>query len=68
MLLSKCDLLPYVPFNADLAVSNAKSIHPEIEVVRLSATTGEGFGAWMSWLFARQKARAAAPRPALAAS
>ncbi len=67
MLLSKCDLLPYVPFNADLAVSNAKSIHPEIEVVRLSALTGDGFEAWMTWLLARQKVRAAAPRAALSA-
>jgi len=56
MLLSKCDLLPYVPFDADLAVRNAKSIHPEIEVARLSALTGEGFSAWMKWLLERQKA------------
>ena len=55
MLLSKCDLLPYVPFDPDLAIRNAKSIHPEIEVVRLSAMTGEGFGAWMDWLRARTK-------------
>jgi len=62
MLMSKCDLLPYVPFDAELAERNAKSIHPEIEVVRLSSTSGEGFDEWMRWLMAKQKARAEAPR------
>uniref|UniRef100_Q01R75 Hydrogenase accessory protein HypB n=1 Tax=Solibacter usitatus (strain Ellin6076) TaxID=234267 RepID=Q01R75_SOLUE len=53
MLMSKCDLLPYVPFDPELAARNARTIHPEIEVVRLSASSGEGFGEWMQWLHRR---------------
>ncbi len=55
MLLSKCDLLPYVPFDPELAIRNARTIHPEIDVVRVSAINGEGFDEWMEWLLARRK-------------
>jgi hydrogenase nickel incorporation protein HypB len=55
MLLSKCDLLPYVPFDPELAIRNAQTIHPEIDVVRVSALTGEGIGEWLEWLLARRK-------------
>jgi hydrogenase nickel incorporation protein HypB len=50
MILSKIDLLPYVPFNADLACECARSVHPEIEIIEASAITGDGFSQWMDWL------------------
>jgi hydrogenase nickel incorporation protein HypB len=50
MILSKIDLLPFVPFNAEMACDCARSVHPGIEIIRTSATTGEGFGQWMDWL------------------
>ncbi len=56
MILNKIDLLPYVPFNADAAVENARRVHPEIEIVRVSCTTGEGLDLWVNWLEKRRRA------------
>ena len=55
MILSKIDLLPYVPFRADLARENANRIHPGIEIVEVSCTTGAGLDVWQSWLQNRAK-------------
>jgi hydrogenase nickel incorporation protein HypB len=66
MLMSKCDLLPYVPFDPDLAVRNAQSVHPDIDVVRVSATTGAGFEAWLDWLVERRAACVAECRASIA--
>jgi hydrogenase nickel incorporation protein HypB len=53
MLLNKIDLLPYVPFNAELARENARSIHPGMEIIATSSTTGAGFDRWVNWLTER---------------
>jgi hydrogenase nickel incorporation protein HypB len=55
MLLTKMDLLPYVPFNADLARENARRVHPGIEIIDVSSVTGEGLERWMEWLRMRQE-------------
>ena len=52
MLLSKCDLLPYLDFDADLAVANARRINPHIGVIRVSATSGAGITEWLEWITA----------------
>jgi len=58
MILTKIDLLPYLPFKADVARENARRVHPQMEILEVSSTTGEGLDAWMRWLTARrQKAR-----------
>lgn len=54
MLLTKNDLLPYVPFNADVARENARRVHPQMEIIDVSSTTGEGLDRWMEWLRKRQ--------------
>jgi hydrogenase nickel incorporation protein HypB len=56
MILNKIDLLPYVPFNAGAAVQNARRIHPGIEVVEVSCTTGAGIDLWMNWIGKRRDA------------
>jgi len=61
-VLTKVDLLPYVPFDAEVAEANARRIHPEIEIVRATTTAEGGLDAWMAWL----KARIAAARDAAA--
>ena len=61
MLLTKVDLLPYVPFNAELARENARRVNPQIEIIDVSSTTGEGLDRWMEWLQQRQLKKAAAP-------
>jgi hydrogenase nickel incorporation protein HypB len=55
MILSKMDLAPYVPFDVEAAIANARSIHPEIEIFKVSAITGEGFSSWMDWLANRMR-------------
>jgi len=55
MVLTKIDLLPYVPFKAELARENARRVHPGMEILEVSSTTGEGLDAWMQWLEARQR-------------
>jgi hydrogenase nickel incorporation protein HypB len=49
MILSKVDLLPYVPFSAELAKSNARSVHPGIQIIE-TASKGDGLDEWMQWL------------------
>jgi hydrogenase nickel incorporation protein HypB len=53
MVLNKIDLLPYVPFDADLACENARRVHPDITVFRTSCTTGAGLDEWRDWLNSR---------------
>ena len=53
MILNKIDLLPYVPFDRNLAIGNARQIHPEIEVIETSCTTGAGLPEWLAWLAGR---------------
>ena len=50
MVLTKIDLLPYVPFRLDDAIANARSIQPDIEIMQVSNTTGEGLEKWMEWV------------------
>lgn len=50
MIITKIDLLPYVPFDADKAEENARRVNPNIRVLRLSCTTGEGMDRWFKWL------------------
>jgi hydrogenase nickel incorporation protein HypB len=54
MALSKIDLLPYVPFDAAVARENARRVQPEIEIIDISCTTGEGLNQWLAWLEAHK--------------
>jgi hydrogenase nickel incorporation protein HypB len=56
MIMTKMDLLPYVPFNQEAAVQNAQRVHPEIEIVKVSCITGEGLDLWMNWIEKRRQA------------
>lgn len=55
MLLNKTDLLPYVRFDVERCIAYAREINPEIEVITLSALTGEGMKDWYDWLRNRMK-------------
>ena len=56
LVLTKTDLLPYVPFDMEEARRNARMVHPEIELLEVSSLTGEGMDAWQAWLAARMDA------------
>lgn len=50
MLLTKTDLLPHVEFHPQLALENARKVHPEIAYIAVSSRTREGFPEWLNWL------------------
>jgi hydrogenase nickel incorporation protein HypB len=54
MILNKTDLLPYVPFEVEKAVENARRVHPNMDVIRTSCLTGEGLMEWWQWLVDRK--------------
>lgn len=55
LVLNKVDLLPYVPFDISLAEDNARKVHPDMEVVRVSCTTRSGLDEWLGWLDKRKQ-------------
>lgn len=61
MVLNKIDLLPYVPFDMEAARRNARSIHPEIDIIETSCTTGNGLEAWRRWIGERMRSAALKP-------
>ena len=50
MLMNKCDLLPYLSFKVDAAIDFARRVNPAIEVIEVSATTGQGMDDWLAWI------------------
>ncbi len=59
LVLNKVDLLPYVPFDIVAAEENARRIHPGMDIVRVSCTSGDGIQQWLAWLERRQPQLAA---------
>lgn len=55
MLLNKCDLLPYLNFDVERAIKNARLVNPHIEIIHTSATTGEGITEWLNWIAQKHK-------------
>ena len=54
MLISKTDLLPYLDFNVDQAIDYAKRVNPNLEIILLSAKSGEGMEAWINWISSKR--------------
>ena len=53
MILNKTDLLPYLDFDVDKCIEFARQVNPDIEVLQLSAKSGEGMDAWYAWIRSR---------------
>jgi hydrogenase nickel incorporation protein HypB len=49
-LLNKTDLLPYLDFDLEKAVTYIHQVHPDMPVFRMSARTGDGLEPWIDWL------------------
>lgn len=50
VLLNKVDLLPYVDFDVSTFYDYVRKIRPRLDVVPMSATTGDGLPEWYAWL------------------
>ncbi len=50
LVVSKTDLLPYVPFSMDRVIEDAKAIQGELKVFEICSLTGKGVAAWCEWL------------------
>jgi hydrogenase nickel incorporation protein HypB len=72
MILNKVDLLPHLSFDVERCVAFARKVNPAIELIKLSATSGEGLEDWYNWIDARRqdalKSRVAALEAQLAAA
>ena len=50
LIISKIDALPYFNFSLEACKKRAKQLNPAIQIFPVSAKTGEGMDAWISWL------------------
>jgi len=50
VVLNKIDLLPYVSFDLPRARENAKRVHPGVDILEVSCTTGQGIEEWLRWV------------------
>lgn len=64
MLVSKADLLPYVPFSVEAVTLDAREVNPNIEVQTISTLNGEGIDVWCEWI--KEKVRLKKEKAALA--
>ena len=55
MLVSKADLLPYLPFSVEAVTKDAREVNHELEVIQISSLTDEGIDAWCDWLLEKVK-------------
>lgn len=50
VLITKTDLLPYLPVDAYRIEDHTHQVNPRCTVIRVSATSGEGPDDWHAWL------------------
>jgi hydrogenase nickel incorporation protein HypB len=50
MLVNKSDLLPYVEFDVTACCAKALRVNPRLQILALSARTGDGLEAWYAWI------------------
>ncbi len=55
MVVTKTDLLPYVPFSVDAVIQDAKEVNSNIETFTLSSYKGEGMDEWCDFLLKKLK-------------
>jgi hydrogenase nickel incorporation protein HypB len=53
MLLNKSDLLPYLDFDVGACMAAALRVNPRLQILTVSAKTGEGLTEFHAWIEAR---------------
>ena len=59
LVVTKLDLLPYVPFSVSSVIEDARRIQPELDFLELCAHTGAGVDAWCNYLIQERSKRLA---------
>jgi len=57
MLLNKIDLLPHLLFDVDKCITYARQVNPRLQVLQVSATSGEGMADWYEWIRSTRRIR-----------
>ncbi len=55
MVVTKTDLLPYVPFSVDAVIKDAKEVNSNIETFTVSSYKGEGMDEWCDFILNKVK-------------
>ena len=50
LIVNKIDVMPYFDFDLAAMTERAKKLNPNIEIIPISAKTGEGVDKWADWL------------------
>jgi hydrogenase nickel incorporation protein HypB len=50
LLINKMDTISMFDFNLEKVIERARTINPSIQVIPISAKTGEGMEPWITWL------------------
>ena len=68
VVISKIDLLPYLPVRLALIRHHIRHVNPHCAVFAVSALSGEGMDDWLAWVDARQQTLMAQQHPQLVTS
>lgn len=55
LMVTKTDLLPYVPFSVEAVIKDAKEVNNDIETFSVSSMKGDGMDTWCDWLLEKLK-------------
>jgi hydrogenase nickel incorporation protein HypB len=61
VVISKTDLLPYVPFDMEKCRKAIRTVNPKAKIFELSSTSGAGMDEWLTWMAAERETYNAAP-------
>lgn len=56
LIITKIDMLPYTNFDLEKVKQNVIQINNKIDIIEVSAKTGEGIEKWVDWIKAKRKA------------
>jgi hydrogenase nickel incorporation protein HypB len=66
VLITKTDLLPYLPVDIDRIETHIRQVNPRCTVLRVSASSGEGLEAWHRWVRLQVQQQLALTAPGVA--
>ncbi len=50
LLITKTDLAPYLEVDLDQIAANVRQMNPQVDILTISARTGEGLADWFAWV------------------